>query len=343
MQKNEYSENISIIEPAHKELPSIIDKNNQYSADIFEIEPLPDINLNDLELNKDKNEYIPVNIRLSDTAKPKKEINNGTISSISKLLVNQRDIENIIQVNELMQNIGCDTAGTHIISMRTGSKIYAQLNKIMVDYKDEINSLILLNKAGFILASTLPDKQKEQNIGAIAVVAFLVLQNYLNKINIYPTKIFFETDEVFNVIFEINDKIQFFNCAKEFNPIDFVNEIFHQNDFVYEIVDQKLENIKDLHNAVIADKNSKVIEFINCEDPDSLASLACAIFENLKVFVMNIQPAKLNRITVFSNDKILLINKDNDNIGVFCFENNGQIKLSEQIIEIESILKQGIE
>ncbi|MDD3014851.1 MAG: hypothetical protein PHC34_14205, partial [Candidatus Gastranaerophilales bacterium] len=330
--------------------------NNQNSSS-NNLETLPDIKLEETSISNNNDELkqdisckynesifddndIPDNIRLSDNQRINKTESKGMISSIGKLLINNRDIENIIETNELMQQIGCSSDDIDIVTMTSGIKIYEKFNRIMVEYT-QIKDLTLSNKAGFTIASIIKDSRRSETIGAIASGAFLVLKNYLERLEICNLqKVFFEADDAVYSLFKIDDFILFFISEENFEPINYtlVKEILAQNNISNQDL-SVIKNIKGIIESAITDKEGMLIGSINSENPKKLASLSSAIFENLKVFITNIQPAKLNKIVVFADDKVLTIRKYNDKIAGLITSSDGPVKLSDQITEIEELMK----
>jgi len=329
-------------------------KNQEFLTS--ELESLPDIKIEE-EINPDKNNLslsssslyderifdnndIPDNIRLSNNQKIHKTESKGIISSIGKLLINNRDIENIIETNELMQQIGCSSEDIDIVTMTSGIKIYEKFNKIMVEYT-QVKDLTLSNDAGFTIASIINDGRRSETVGAIASGAFLVLKNYLARLEIYNLqKAFFEGEDIIYSLFKVDNFILFFISEKSFDPINYtlVKDVLDQNTISNQDL-SIIKNIKGVIESAITDEEGMLIGSINSENPKKLASLSSAIFENLKVFITNIQPTKLYKITVFTNDKVLTIRKYNDKIAGFVTSPEGPVKLSDQIIEIEKLMK----
>ncbi|MDD3012832.1 MAG: hypothetical protein PHC34_03940, partial [Candidatus Gastranaerophilales bacterium] len=238
--------------------------NNQDSSS-NNLETLPDIKLEETSISSNNDELkqdisckynesifddndIPDNIRLSDNQRINKTESKGMISSIGKLLINNRDIENIIETNELMQQIGCSSDDIDIVTMTSGIKIYEKFNRIMVEYT-QIKDLTLSNKAGFTIASIIKDSRRSETIGAIASSAFLVLKNYLERLEICNLqKVFFEAEDGVYSLFKIDDFILFFISEENFEPINYtlVKEILAQNN----ISNQDLSVIKNIKGII---------------------------------------------------------------------------------------------
>ncbi|MFH0703106.1 MAG: hypothetical protein V2B14_06185 [bacterium] len=324
------------------------------TENIFEEElgGLPEINLEENQALKSQEpndpqqdgqyQFIPENIRLVENPMPKEVESKGKIAAIGKLLVNKRDLENIIEVNALMQHIGGGTTGTRIITMISGEKTNEKFEKIKTDYP-QVKDLVLLDKGGFVIASVIGDEHKEQTIGAIASGAFHTIQNYLIQLDITnPLKIFFETEDNIYSLIKMDDNILFSSCNKEFEPVDYIlikNILNQENISNHDL--SVIRNIKGMIESVITDKEGKLAGSFNGKNPVKSASILSAIFENLKVFINHIQPSKLNKITTFTNDKVLVIKKYNDKIAGFLLITEGTIKYSDKIAKIEEFIRQG--
>jgi predicted regulator of Ras-like GTPase activity (Roadblock/LC7/MglB family) len=293
-----------------------------YTEDIFDADDIPD------------------DIRLVSSQKKKNIETTGVISSIGKLLINNRDIEHIIETNELMQQIGCNNEEIDVVTMAMGIKIYDKFNKIMVEYT-QVKDLTLSNKAGFMIASIIKDSRRAETIGAIASSAFVVLNNYLQRLELTNLKkVFFEAEDTIYTIFKVEDFVLFFASEKTFTPVNYglLQEIIDQNN----LMDQDMsviKNIKGLIESVTTDKKGMLIGSLNSQNPKILASISSAIFENLKIFIANVEPVELKKITIFTDDKVLTIKKYEDKIAALISDDKGPIKLSDVIVEIEELMK----
>lgn len=296
----------------------------------------------DIFVYEDTDEYIPQNIRLVDTPKSKKfnQNSSSTISSIGKLLVNFRDIENIIQINDIMQQIGCESEGKQIVSLNAGVKVYERFNKILVDYQG-IKNLMLVDRAGFIIASIIEHEDKEQNLGAISSVAFLILQNYLNQLHINDLqKVLFITEDVTITLFKIEDNILSFSIDQGFEFINF-NEIdeYMNKDTIEHYELPLIKNIKNIEEVVITDRDGKLVDAIYTGVSKRLASISSAIIENMKIFITNVHPSPLKRIVLIANEKTITINKyPDDKIIAYLSEAGYPIQLTQSMSQIEEIV-----
>ncbi|OGH97971.1 MAG: hypothetical protein A2104_05230 [Candidatus Melainabacteria bacterium GWF2_32_7] len=297
-------------------------------------------NMYNTSIFENQDQFIPENVRLVEKAAPKKVGETSAhISSIGKLLVNYKDIENIIELNEFSQSEN-EADNANIIPKELGEKLKEILTQIEKEFPQIKNSTIS-NKAGFTIASLINDNRAEQTIGALASGAFMTSQNYLSRLNIgQPLKIFFETQVDIHILIKVENFIFYFNCNKEFEPINhsLLRDTIEQNVFSNQDL-SVIKNIKGITEAAITDKDGNLIGSINSENPQKMASITSAIFENLKVFISNIQPAKLNKMIIFASEKIITIKKYNDAIASLSSTLEGPITTSEKIIKIEGLIK----
>jgi len=355
--------NENIIKPENQTVPDISGKSELIKEDYLEasresLDPLPEIKLEEaspVETAKEtrknivydesifntESDDIPDNIRLVNNKTKKIENEKGGIASIGKLLINNRDIENLIEINELMQQIGCNNDDIDVISMSTGIKIYEKFNKVMVDYT-QIKDLTLSNKAGFVIASTINNNRRSETVGAISSSAFIVLKNYLKRLEINKLqKIFFETQDNIYSIFTVSEDILSFITEKSFEPVNYTglkDILDHDSLSVQDL--SALKCAKEIAELAITDKKGSLIGSLNSENPKQLASLSSAIFENLKIFIINIQPSvEIKKITMFADEKVYTIRKYNDKIIGLITSPNGPIQLSNRLLEVDMLIK----
>lgn len=347
-----FEEDFNLCEPIKTESNKV--KQINYDSSLFE-EPendlgnLPSLNLeNSFKSNKAVKpqelenagfQFIPENVRLVENNEPRKVEKDGIISSIGKLLVNQRDIENIIEINSVIQQVGNDADGTNIITRILGDKINEKLATIEAEYY-QIRDLTLSNKAGFAIASVIKNDRSQQTIGALASGAFLTLQNYINRLNIgSPKKILFETENTTHTLFKIDTFIFYFTCDNAFKLIDFndLDTYLNQSEFS-ELDFSSIKTIKGLKSVTLANGLGEVVYNNDSKNGEVLALISSAIFENLKVFIKNIQPEKLVKITIFCDNNNLVIRKFDEDILALLTDINEPIKLTKNSIKIEEII-----
>lgn len=288
---------------------------------------------------------LPQNIRLVEGIKNKNTEIGGTISSIAKLLVNQRDIENIIQINDIMQQIGCSTGNSQIVTLDRGIKIYEGFNKIKVDYTS-VKDIALIDQSGFIIASIIESIRNEQTTCAIAAGTFLIIQNYVNQLSRETEKIFFETDDSNIALIKINiansdsGKILYYSCSKDLKLVEYneLSNILDNNEIVETDFDL-LKDYQEIKTAVIKQDIGSIIKISGEDDIKKIAAIGSTIFENSKVIISNINPAKLNKINIFTPSKILTLKKFNaGKTAILISDMDGQIKLTADTTLFEHLI-----
>lgn len=323
-------------------------------AEIIKLEPLPTISLEGVIQNnnissasqiEEKEEpeenfdFIPTDIRLVEAPVSKDKESKGKIASIGKLLVNKRDIEVVIESNELNTEKTSES-NTNIISSASGVQIYEKLNNLTEKYT-HIKEIALIDKGGFALAGNYEDKMKIQITGALIAGAYHTLQNYLAQISFdAPEKIFFETENSNNFIIKTNDNLLFAIGEKDFKNVDF--------DVIEGIIDNEENPVADFTPLIelnqiidfaVSDSEGKFISSSNNSGKgEKQAIISAALFENFKVFLMNIQLVKLKRIVFFCSNKVITIQKYNNQIISFITPEDGLVRVSEKFPLLQEIL-----
>jgi len=288
--------------------------------------------------NEEYFDFIPTDIRLIEAPVSKDTESKGKIASIGKLLVNKRDIEGVIESSSAIAESGSESK-TNIVSSASGEHIYEKFDKIKQEFA-HIKEIALIDKGGFILASNYEDKMKIHITGALIAGAYLTLQNYLAQLSFkYPQKIFFETENSNNFIMKTNDELLFSICDKEFKHVDYtILEGFIENETISEADLTPLIELSQIKNFAVSDGTGKLIKSIdNTENSEKLALISAALFENLKVFLMNIQLLKLRRVTILNSEEVITIQKFNDGIASFLTPIDGIIKISEDFMKMEEL------
>ncbi|MEI8388547.1 MAG: hypothetical protein WCG23_01555 [bacterium] len=340
--------------------------------EIVELESLPSIDfkevshenkISSLPSQEDDNEYfdfIPTDIRLVSAPVSKENDSKGKIAAIGKLLVNNRDIEGVIESSAAVAE-GNAEGKTNIFSSACGEQIYEKFNKLKQEF-NHIKEIALIDKGGFILASN-QDNEKANSLqnslcppetllytgnqtmkmhitGALVAGAYHTLQNYLAQISFKnPQKIYFETENSNNFIIKTNDEFLFSICDKAFKHVDYT-ELggFIENKLISESDLTPLVELNQIKNFAVSDGSGKLVKSTNKDEKsEKLAIISAALFENLKVFLMNMQLSKLTRITVFNSEEVITIQKFNDEISAFTTPADGLIKISDDFTKIEKI------
>lgn len=283
-------------------------------------------------------DYIPTDVRLVEAPVSKDSESKGKIASIGKLLVNNRDIEEIIESGEISAEQGLK-GKTNIVSSDSGEHTEKKFSRIKQEFS-YIKEIALIDKGGFILASNMQDKMKINIIGALAAGVYHTLQNYLAQISFsLPEKLFFETENVNCFIARISDDQMLFSTGeKECNPVEFGELKAFLTEEITEADFTPLVELGQIKNFAIANGAGQIIESdVNNEQSQKQGIISSALFENIKVFLMNIQLVKLSRITIFNADEIIIIQKSGENIASFRLPKEGLIKLSDDFVKIEEI------
>ena len=183
-----------------------------------------------------EHQFIPEISRLAEATLTKNKDNNCKIASIGKLLVNQRDLENIIEANALLQHTDNIPRSPRVISSESGKILYQKLNLILSEH-EEISDLAFIDRNGYIISGLIKNQEKEQIIGAIFCSIFSTLENYLNQINIsLPLKIYFEFQNERIFLKQLKDKFVFIAAESGFEFIDYsyLKEVFNRTHFLCE-------------------------------------------------------------------------------------------------------------
>jgi len=282
-------------------------------------------------------EFIPTNIRLSDTQTFRETKSKGQVASIGKLLVNDKKIENVIEANETLTEDDLNSR-TNIITTISGEKIYEKFSEMKAEFPC-IKEIALINKGGFIIANDFEDKQRAQIAGALIAGVYHTLQNYITQLSLdFPVRIFFETAESNSFMLKTADEILFSSWDKEFKHIEYdsLEEIFAIEDFS-EADMTPYTDLMEIENMTVADIEGNLVNSLDTENSEQFAAVSSAIFENLKVFLMNIQLIKLSKITIFTPKKVMTIIKTQDKIISLLTDSEEYPKITEELLKMEEI------
>jgi len=282
--------------------------------------------------------YIPTDIRLVEAPVSKENENKGKIGSIGKLLVNNRDIEGIIELNA-EQSSG--EGKTNVVSSESGEEFYEKFSKLKQEF-GQIKEIALVDKGGFVLANNFEEenRMKIPITGALIAGAYHTMQNYLLQLSILdPQKIFFETENSNNFMIKTGDHFLYSVWEKTYTHVDFGSlEGFLENDELSENELIPLIELEQLQNYALSDSTGQILNTTHkFPFSENLGIISSALFENLKVFLMNINLLKLKRIVIFSNENVMTIQKFDDKIAAFITPVDGLVKLSEDFQKIENI------
>lgn len=321
----------SMFEDDLGDLPEIKIENSKLNAK-------KDINLG-VEEVKEENPYqfIPENIRLVDNSNEKKETKKeGKITSIGKLIVNERYIENIIE-----QSVDELSAGgrAKIVTAEAGNQAAVLFNKL-IDTSADITNISLLDKSGYVLKSTLNDAHREQTIGAVVSQAYMTLQNYAAQI-------------AFNSINRI-----IFNCQKSSLLLSLADDKIYAVDFSHNnhFIESPFDYIIKSNEVTTFDVESLKCEkdmlaiftvnsFGNSNEEDKelekIGAVASSIFENLRIFLINIQSDPMESVILFEKDKSLTIKRVGEKFLIMITAGNSLTQFNESTNNITSILDRG--
>lgn len=289
------------------------------------------------EMLKNK-DFIPTNIRLTEAVVERNTESKGKIGAIGKLLVSNRDVENIIESNaQLEENLM--NSRTNIISNISGEQIYEKFKEIKENFSC-IKEMALIDNGGFTLANNYEDKQKAQITGALVSGVYHTLENYLAQLSLsYPIRIFFETANTNNIILRTKNEVLFSIWDKEFKHIEYgpLGEIVELEDFSQIDITPYADIIK-IENFTVCNNQGQLINSLkDDESSQQFAAVSSAIFENLKVFFMNLQLINLSKIVIFCSNKVVTIIKAQDKIASFITDAEELPKITEDLLKMEEI------
>lgn len=279
---------------------------------------------------------------INATTRKSVDENKGKIASIGKLLINTRDIENLIQMNENSEDIISKSENTQVVSFDLGLKIYEKFNKILVDYR-QIKNLSFIDKNGAVIASTYRDNHQRKLAGAIVSCVYGIAQNYFEQLGITNfSKIIFETESSTDCLFEVDGKILYLDANKDFESVNFnhMSDILNQSiisnqDF------SAVKNKKGIIEALITSEDGSLLGHFNSENPEQYAKVLSAVFENLKYFITSLHSYNLDKISLFTDNRVIIIRKYTDKIAVFVQESPGLVTLSNNMQSIDTLIKGG--
>jgi len=308
----------------------------QEMAEIPEgLAPLESMELNDnIEPEtKSQTDYIPINIRLVQAVAQKDTEQRGKIGSIGKLLISNKNLDNLIESEEMLDS------ETTVITTVSGQKIYEKFNEIKSEFSC-IKEMALIDEGGFIIANNFEDKQRVQIAGALVAGAYHTLQNYLSQISLaMPVRIFFETENTNSFIVKTREEILFSVWEKDFKQVEYgpMKEIIEADDFENLDIIPYADLIKVEQFAVSDSVGTLVNSMGEVADSQLFAAVSSAIFENIKVFLMNIKMFNLSRIVVFTPKKTITIVKPEDKIVSFLTDAEEYPNVSEELLKMEAI------
>ncbi len=285
------------------------------------------------EMPETKADYIPTDIRLVQNLSQKDTGQKGKIGSIGKLLVNNKNIENISESEEMLNS------ETTVITTVSGQKIYEKFDEIKNEFSC-IKEMALIDDGGFIIANNFEDKQRVQIAGALVAGAYHTLQNYLSQISLtLPVRIFFETENTNSFIVKTKSEILFSVWEKDFKQVDYgpLDEIIEADDFENLDIIPYADLIKVEQFTVSNSEGTLVNSMGDAADSQLFAAVSSAMFENIKVFLMNIRMFNLTKLVVFTPQKTITIVKPEDKIVSFLTDAEESPNVSEELLKMEAL------
>ena len=280
---------------------------------------------------------------LAETPTSKEHDSGGKITSIGKLLVDHRDIENIIETNALMQSVGSDITSTTIISAIAGGKTNEKLAAL--GDLEGINATVIVNDAGFIQASTLNDLQKEQVIGAMASGTFGVISSTLSKMGFQPAiDITLKSDSQSLVLNKLtNNIIAIFVDANSsvYDTKDITQLLSSTGETDNAKLLDLISSINGVIGTIISDEKgnlllSKLVD--DSKKPEYIATMLPAFYSNLGVFIKNMDQGLMKEAIISTGNEIILFTKVNTNIIMLYATPNTSIQPNDLRIQYEAII-----
>lgn len=284
--------------------------------------------------------YIPA---LNESPRSKDVDSAGRITSIGKLLVDHRDIENIIETNALMQGISTDATMTKIISAVAGGKTNEKLSTL--SSLDGVKYSFIVNDAGFVQASTLNDIHKEQVLGALASGCFGIISNSLNKLGFQPAKdISFETNTCSIILHRHSSNIItiFIDSEVSLYSLNAVNESLvtaaerEPKDLI-----STFTSINGIIGVVLSNKEGDLVAsrlIDESKNPHNIAKVLPAFYNNLAVFAKNMDDSTLRKAVISTGNELLLFTSLSDNILCLYSTLNTAIIPNDIKIQYESVI-----
>lgn len=321
------------------ELPDIVEEKEEPLKRDFSEETVDQ--LDSTVTYKSTEDYVVP--RLAETPTSKEHESGGKITSIGKLLVDHRDIENIIETNALMQSVGSDITSTKIISAIAGGKTNEKLAAL--GDLEGINATVIVNDAGFIQASTLNDLQKEQVIGAMASGTFGVISSTLSKMGFQPAiDITLKSDAQSLVLNKLtNNIIAIFVDANSsvYDTEDITQLLSSTGEMENAKLLELISSINGVIGTIISDEKgnlllSKLVD--DSKNPEYIATMLPAFYSNLGVFIKNMDQGLMMEAIISTGNEIILFTKVNTNIIMLYATPNTSIQPNDLRIQYEAII-----
>ena len=283
--------------------------------------------------------YIP---KLTETPRKIEDESGGKISSIGKLLVDKRDIENIIETHALMQHVGSENMGAKIISPVEGDKMTEKINTIK---ELGASHLVIVNEGGFIQTSNFDDKAKEQVLGAMASGTMGIIINSLRKMGFKTAKdITFESETGLLTLNKITANIY----AIFFPPETILYDLKSMNEILVTASEREpddlvslMSSINGILGVVMANKDSELIisKLIDStKNPENIAKILPAFYSNLGVFIKSMEQGALRKCIIGTGNETIIFTSLGTNILMLYATLNTCIKPQDIKIQYETII-----
>lgn len=322
--------------------PEIIKSSEEEQAQDLGIEAIKEEVVEDSGEVYKTEEHI-VMPKLADKPTNKDAEVSGKITAIGKLLVDHRDIENIIETNALMQSVGADITSTKIISAVEGGKVNDKLASLKE--VEGIGASIVVNDAGFIQASTIDDLQKEQVLGAMASGTFIIISNSINKMGFKPARdVTIESSRGTLALSKMEDKIvsTFIDSGVDLYKLKELNDLLvvaaEKDD--KELVDS-LASINGVIGAILSDESGKMVAskiIDETKKPESIAEALPAFYSNISVFLSNMSFGELRKAIVNSGNEVILFTSIGSKILLLYANLNTALTSTDVRIQYETII-----
>ena len=257
--------------------------------------------------------------RLTDSPRSKDLDDGGKITSIGKLLVDHRDIENIIETNALMQSVGAETTTTNIISAVAGGKTNEKLAAITEI--EGVSASVIVNEAGFIRASTIGNIHKEQVIGAMASGTFGIIAKSMDKLGFKSVKdIAFESATGTIILNKFGNDILsvFVESGVQVYEADEINDMMPTiAELSSEEVISTLSTVNGILGVIIATSSGDVVASKLIDESKNVADIASVLptfYSNLGVFIKNMEQNTLRKVIIATSSEMLLLTTIGANI-----------------------------
>jgi predicted regulator of Ras-like GTPase activity (Roadblock/LC7/MglB family) len=325
-----------------KPAPELVESEETEKPSLEDIPPAEPQKAPDQKITDDDGQEIMP--KLTESPRSKDLDAGGKITAIGKLLVDHRDIENIIETNALMQSVGAEATTTNIISAIAGGKTNEKLSAITE--LEGIQSVVVVNEAGFIKASTLGDIHKEQVIGAMASGTFGIINKTMNKLKFNSVKdVSFESEtgtitlnktlaDIVAVFVEPSARL--YNLSEINDLLSTAAELSH-GDIV-----SSFSSFNGILGVVIASAAGdllagKIVD--DAKNPAEIAAILPAFYSNLGVFIKNMDQGSLRKAIIATNSEMLLLTTIGANILMVYATLNTAVIPEDIKLQYETILQ----